>query len=983
MADKSLTDWVSGYSSRIGAIPSVKGRNATVLVGALAAGGVFGSGATLLTGWLFAATLAAAAIDNFLLFPALFPPEDIKGPRAENLQLSPASEGAGRHFGLGEYIRTGPVYTWIGEVVEVERTTGGDGKKGGPEISNFTYYSDVAAEFNDGEITSLDRVWADGRIIYVNPDKPELATTTKTGTDISITEDYPGTGGPYLPTGQPSGNFGFTFGSVSTGAWCATLTSTSTSFTNFTAGENITISGFTHSPNNSGYVFARGTPPVSYYLVWRIVEIVDANTMKLMAWGDTSPTGSGTFNTNNYTDWYNECNTGAAGDSITLTAVSAAYRPDLFTSISIYTGTQTQTPNALIQALQGAASTPAFRGRAYFVLEQLNLSEFGNRLPQMQVQYSEQDDKPLSTAVSDLLVKAGLSTDNFDVTALAGKTVDGYAVLGSQEPRSALQPLMMGYNVAVQEDNDKFKFYFKENATEYAVSTERIGTREIGSPGQFATVDDSSRPTRIELKYVDKDNDLQAGAQVFRKVDTPEQGSVTSDLGIALSASTAQCIARRILWASWANSKNFATTLAPRYADLLPGDVITFSYNTYDSESNAVAADVRAFILRLTRGDNGAIEVEGVIEDPAVFLTTTCDADPAGGYTPINPATGGVGDMFISDLAPLSNDELTTPGFYRFACLRYNYLSFTGAVIYQDTTTSAGSASTFSTSNILGEVLGESTMGRSVPVHGNGTLADAQQGVIDRKNKVDVVLNNGSVASITDAELMDYGNLAILGNEILAFKTATSLGGNKYRLTNFLRGLKGTRCDQHSDGEKFCMINSAFLKFYTIPATAGSTGVSRNFKIVTSGQTLAQGEPYLVDVNGTPVNGLMYGRNAWASPICNVKMVRDGSNNITVRWQRTTRAWINGIAATRPLVEAYAQFSISIYLNGTITTPAAQVMVNPVSLSPKATTGYYYQLSATTQNAIPGLTAGDTVYFEIFQLSTSGFSGRFRERYSV
>jgi hypothetical protein len=48
-----------------------------------------------------------------------------------------------------------------------------------------------------------------------------------------------------------------------------------------------------------------------------------------------------------------------------------------------YPGNETQTPDPFITAKMGAANTPAYRGTAYVVFEELNLSGFGNRLPQI------------------------------------------------------------------------------------------------------------------------------------------------------------------------------------------------------------------------------------------------------------------------------------------------------------------------------------------------------------------------------------------------------------------------------------------------------------------------------------------------------------------------------------------------------------------------------------------------------------------------
>ena len=49
----------------------------------------------------------------------------------------------------------------------------------------------------------------------------------------------------------------------------------------------------------------------------------------------------------------------------------------------LYRGTETQAPDSLIVAKEGADNAPAYRGTAYIVFERLPLENFGNRLPQL------------------------------------------------------------------------------------------------------------------------------------------------------------------------------------------------------------------------------------------------------------------------------------------------------------------------------------------------------------------------------------------------------------------------------------------------------------------------------------------------------------------------------------------------------------------------------------------------------------------------
>ena len=48
-----------------------------------------------------------------------------------------------------------------------------------------------------------------------------------------------------------------------------------------------------------------------------------------------------------------------------------------------YTGSESQTPDPLIVAKEGADNAPAYRGLAYVVFERLPLADFGNRIPQL------------------------------------------------------------------------------------------------------------------------------------------------------------------------------------------------------------------------------------------------------------------------------------------------------------------------------------------------------------------------------------------------------------------------------------------------------------------------------------------------------------------------------------------------------------------------------------------------------------------------
>ncbi len=60
--------------------------------------------------------------------------------------------------------------------------------------------------------------------------------------------------------------------------------------------------------------------------------------------------------------------------------------PEHVDEIRTYYGDETQSPDPLIQAVEGADRTPAFRGLVYVVLENLYLTPYGNRFPNFEVE---------------------------------------------------------------------------------------------------------------------------------------------------------------------------------------------------------------------------------------------------------------------------------------------------------------------------------------------------------------------------------------------------------------------------------------------------------------------------------------------------------------------------------------------------------------------------------------------------------------------
>lgn len=72
--------------------------------------------------------------------------------------------------------------------------------------------------------------------------------------------------------------------------------------------------------------------------------------------------------------------------SSSATAESITASNKAVAGIRIYTGSETQTADSVLESLNGAGNTPAYRGSAYIVFDALQLEKFGNRLPNVRAE---------------------------------------------------------------------------------------------------------------------------------------------------------------------------------------------------------------------------------------------------------------------------------------------------------------------------------------------------------------------------------------------------------------------------------------------------------------------------------------------------------------------------------------------------------------------------------------------------------------------
>lgn len=193
-------------------------------------------------------------------------------------------------------------------------------------------------------------------------------------------------------------------------------------------------------------------------------------------------------------------------------------------------------------------------------------------------------------------------------------------------------------------------------------------------------------------------------------------------------------------------------------------------------------------------------------------------------------------------------------------------------------------------------------------------LPSAATDVFDNESTLRVALpTGGSLSSATEDQLLADPtlNLAVLGSEVIQFKTATLVSSTPktYDLTGFVRGARGTEyaVGTHTAAERFLLVNSNVRRHLMGASEIGDTDY---YKFSVLGDDLAT----------VPEQPLLFAANANRplSPSY-VTPVRAGSGDWGITWQRRTRvggSTINGQDV--PLGETSELYRVRIMNGSTV-----------------------------------------------------------------
>lgn len=785
-------------------------------------------------------------IDNAFLLPALFPPEDIVGPRLNEIQVQFNEEGAPHNFALGTQNRTAGTIIWLGDLIEVEVTTRTGGKGGGRrKVVGYEYFVDVAvcfAKLSPGVTCQIEKIFADGKVIYerdpaVNLSGSVTATATIIPTPVSTT------------------------GNTIFAVWDLTSTDPAMNLGQLVPGKNVVVSGFSNGVNNGTFFVVSSSFQAS----------TGASTVRLQNFQGVSE----------------------GPVSVTIDQTLTPFQADEIEDVEEYTGSSGQSPSPTIEAREGVGQVPAWRGFGYFLLKRLALKNFGNRVPLFNVLFNSGTSTAVSSMFSAIAQRGGLSGAFFDASDLAALVSRGFTLRGILDMQKGLQPLAVAYDVVDQEQGESIRVFQRKNATIIDVDPAHLHVVQAGSergnsgdrPIEVSDIPDAPFPQAVSVKYLDYQNNLQNGSQ--REI-AQRGGSDGNELVVNLpiaflnGGADARAIAKRILYEAFINRQEVKFTLPATYSHIQENDVVRF--DALDNTWNLL-------VRKVDRGSNWILRFEAMVEVRSALIQDALHEAPAGAETGFYEPPPVFMDPFTSNTNPApapgpgpggpggapgpnpSGPGGMTPGINVPVSFWDDEEFFLPVDVYAADEEDGDYIP-------VGTVLIEALQGFT-----RTTLGNAPNAVrIDNVNTVAVeVIGGRSLESVTTVHDAVTNNLMRIGTEVLAFMTATLTGTNRYTLSGLIRGLAETESEMsgHTQYETICLLSDAgaLAGSFSVPFTW--IGKTKWIKALTGGMTIADAPAHELDVG-------------YAGMLCrkvrNVRFHRvDPTGETMMTWNRVSR----------------------------------------------------------------------------------------------
>ncbi len=484
----------------------------------------------------------------------------------------------------------------------------------------------------------------------------------------------------------------------------------------------------------------------------------------------------------------------------------------------------------------------------------------------------------LAAIVADLCQRAGLEETDFGVSSITDQ-VEGFVLSSQQTVRAAVESLMKAYFFDASESGDVLRFIPRGGSAAVGIEEDKLVPLEDARVLAITRAQEIELPRRVNVLYLNRLGNYQPATQYAERMVTESRQVITADLPLVFSDQAAKVIADVTLYSGWAGRNSYRFSLPLQYARIEPADVITVT-------ASGVEHCIRVTATKLMAP--GVLHVDAIGEEQGAYDFYTAPGDTPTGTASADPVAETV--LEFLDIAALPGDAVER-GTLRLAAAG-DAANWNGAVVYRSE--DAGG----SYERLL-DLTTAAVLGAAVTVLPAGPYA-----VFDDVSTVTIsLLGDAELASTGEIAVLNGANIAVIGAEILQFKTATLVEPGKYTLSGLLRGRMGTEwaIGSHAAGERFVLLNARVGR-QAMPNAL--LGLARLYKPVSVGRTLT--ETGALSHTYTGVSLKPY------APV-HASGTRDGSDNLTIEWVRRTRvsgSWLDAVDV--PLNEESEAYEVEI-----------------------------------------------------------------------
>ena len=461
----------------------------------------------------------------------------------------------------------------------------------------------------------------------------------------------------------------------------------------------------------------------------------------------------------------------------------------------IYNGNGDETVDPLIGSDQNGSS-PAFRDTAYVVFEDLQLGEFGNRIPALTFEVFA--DGEIGVALGDIVPLASVSEGENSLSQLQGYSDNG-GTLGS-----ALGSLSRALPIGSITGGDGLKLVRLDNTTSQPTPLPEAlhaNPDQMGGDGDPTTRQRAaaSNPEPRALRYYDRTRDYQPSVQ---RAIGRAQGS--REVMIEVPAAIDPTDARSIIGSLARNARWQRETLVWRVAELddalepgsyvsVPGHVGNWRISTWEWLD-------RGLELKLER------------VTPEQTLALVGDSGSASPPQDIQPSPS---QLMAFELPWDGNG--TSQDLPFFAAVSSATPKWSGANLYID---NFGAL----------EPLDYQARQRSTFGHLSTDLTPSNSLLLEPSASIEIALNGSGLdlQSTTMDRLSSGANRLLVGEEVLQFLHAIPIDETRWRLTGLLRGRGGTEWAAqtgHASGTPIVLLDDSLVNLSTAPISP--TGTTR------------------------------------------------------------------------------------------------------------------------------------------------------------